>query len=114
VKPDRHPWRQRQRRHPLDGVTIRGFSASNDFYLDGLRDDMQYTRDLGNIERVEVLKGPAAVLYGRGSTAASSTGSARFPRRGRPPASAPRPAASTADASPPTSTARAESGYRCA
>ncbi|MCH7376868.1 TonB-dependent siderophore receptor [Aeromonas sp. MR19] len=52
----------------FDGVNIRGFSASNDFYLDGFRDDMQYTRDLGNIERVEVLKGPAAVLYGRGST----------------------------------------------
>ena len=41
----------------FDGVNIRGFNASNDFYLDGLRDDMQYTRDLGNIERVEVLKG---------------------------------------------------------
>lgn len=43
----------------FDSVNIRGFNASNDFYLDGLRDDMQYTRDLGNIERVEVLKGPA-------------------------------------------------------
>lgn len=52
----------------FDGINIRGFSASNDFYLDGFRDDMQYTRDLGNIERIEVLKGPAAVLYGRGST----------------------------------------------
>ncbi|MBU2895924.1 TonB-dependent receptor [Vibrio hepatarius] len=52
----------------FDGVKIRGFKASNDFYLDGFRDDMQYTRDLGNIETVEILKGPAAVLYGRGSS----------------------------------------------
>lgn len=51
----------------FDGVMIRGFNASNDFYLDGFRDDMHYTRDLSNIERVEILKGPAAVLYGRGS-----------------------------------------------
>ena len=52
----------------FDGLNIRGFQASNDFYLDGFRDDMQYTRDLGNIETVEILKGPAAVLYGRGSS----------------------------------------------
>ncbi len=51
----------------FDSVRIRGFEASNDFYLDGIRDDSQYIRDLHNIERVEVLKGPAAVLYGRGS-----------------------------------------------
>ena len=51
----------------FDSVRIRGFDASNDFYLDGIRDDSQYVRDLHNIERVEVLKGPAAVLYGRGS-----------------------------------------------
>ncbi len=51
----------------FDGLRIRGFDASNDFYLDGLRDDSQYTRDLHNIERIDVLKGPAAVLYGRGS-----------------------------------------------
>ncbi len=51
----------------FDSVRIRGFDASNDFYLDGIRDDSQYIRDLHNIERVEVLKGPAAVLYGRGS-----------------------------------------------
>ena len=51
----------------FDSVRIRGFDASNDFYLDGIRDDSQYVRDLHNIERIEVLKGPAAVLYGRGS-----------------------------------------------
>ncbi|MGY3866658.1 TonB-dependent receptor [Aeromonas bivalvium] len=67
----------------FDGVTIRGFSASNDFYLDGLRDDMQYTRDLGNIERVEVLKGPAAVLYGRGSTGGIVNRVSKVPQRGQ-------------------------------
>jgi len=51
----------------FDSLRIRGFDASYDFYLDGIRDDSQYKRDLHNIERIEVLKGPAAVLYGRGS-----------------------------------------------
>ena len=46
----------------FDSLRIRGFDASNDFYLDGIRDDSQYTRDLHNIERIEVLKGPAAEL----------------------------------------------------
>lgn len=51
-----------------DQVTIRGFSAISDQFVDGIRDDSLYFRDLSNIERVEVLKGPAAVLYGRGSS----------------------------------------------
>lgn len=51
-----------------DQVTIRGFSAIADQFIDGIRDDALYFRDLSNIERVEVLKGPAAVLYGRGSS----------------------------------------------
>jgi len=51
-----------------DQVTIRGFSAIGDQYIDGIRDDALYYRDMSNIERVEVLKGPAAVLYGRGSS----------------------------------------------
>eukprot|EP01030_Chromulinospumella_sphaerica_P003239 gene3239-3166_t len=50
-----------------DQVTIRGFMAINDQFVDGVRDDALYFRDLSNIERVEVLKGPASVLYGRGS-----------------------------------------------
>lgn len=50
----------------FDGFRIRGFSNAGDILLDGMRDDAQYVRSLGNIERVEVLKGPAAVLYGRG------------------------------------------------
>ena len=51
-----------------DQVSIRGFSAIGDQFIDGLRDDALYFRDLSNIERVEVIKGPAAVLYGRGSS----------------------------------------------
>jgi catecholate siderophore receptor len=51
-----------------DQVVIRGFSAISDQFSDGLRDDALYFRDLSNIERVEVLKGPSAVLYGRGSS----------------------------------------------
>ncbi|WP_198120793.1 TonB-dependent receptor [Massilia rhizosphaerae] len=50
-----------------DQVTIRGFSAITDQFVDGVRDDALYFRDLSNVERVEVLKGPASVLYGRGS-----------------------------------------------
>ncbi len=51
-----------------DQITIRGFSAIGDIFVDGFRDDALYYRDLSNIERVEVIKGPAAVLYGRGSS----------------------------------------------
>lgn len=51
-----------------DQVVIRGFDAIGDQYVDGLRDDALYYRDLSNLEAVEVVKGPAAVLYGRGSS----------------------------------------------
>lgn len=51
-----------------DTVNLRGFSAFNDFFLDGIRDAAVYTRDDFDLQSVEVLKGPAAVLFGRGST----------------------------------------------
>lgn len=51
----------------FDSLVVRGFSGSGDLFLDGVRDDAQYVRDLTTIDRIEVLKGPAAVLYGRGS-----------------------------------------------
>lgn len=51
-----------------DQVSIRGFTAIADQFIDGLRDDALYFRDLSNIEQVEVIKGPASVLYGRGSS----------------------------------------------
>jgi catecholate siderophore receptor len=50
-----------------DQITIRGFNSITDQYVDGIRDDAMYYRDLSNVQRIEVLKGPAAVLYGRGS-----------------------------------------------
>jgi catecholate siderophore receptor len=51
-----------------DNFFIRGFNAVGDMYIDGVRDDAQYYRDLSNTEQIEVLEGPAAVLYGRGSS----------------------------------------------
>ena len=51
-----------------DQVTIRGFSAIGDQFVDGIRDDALYFRDMSNVEQVEVVKGPASVLYGRGSS----------------------------------------------
>jgi len=51
-----------------DQVTIRGFSAISDQFVDGMRDDALYFRDLSNVEQIEVIKGPASVLYGRGSS----------------------------------------------
>jgi catecholate siderophore receptor len=49
-----------------DAPTIRGNSSTADFFVDGLRDDAQYFRDLYNVERVEALKGSNAMIFGRG------------------------------------------------
>lgn len=51
-----------------DLVRIRGFSARGDIYMDGLRDTAQYNRDTFNLDRVEILRGSASMLFGRGST----------------------------------------------
>lgn len=51
-----------------DNLTIRGFSARNDIFLDGIRDFGSYYRDSFNYDAVEVLQGPASVEFGRGST----------------------------------------------
>src|SRR5262249_37391849 len=49
-----------------DQLIIRGQSTSADFFLNGLRDDVQYYRDLYNLDRVEAIKGPNAMIFGRG------------------------------------------------
>ena len=51
-----------------DNIRLRGFSAAGDIYLDGVRDIAQYNRDTFNYNRVEVLRGAASMLFGRGST----------------------------------------------
>jgi catecholate siderophore receptor len=49
-----------------DTPVFRGNSSTSDFYVDGVRDDVQYYRDVYNLERVEALKGPNAMIFGRG------------------------------------------------
>ena len=49
-----------------DSLTIRGFDAKDDFYLDGQRDFGNYYRDPYNLERVEVIMGPSSMLFGHG------------------------------------------------
>lgn len=51
-----------------DNLTIRGFTARNDIFLDGIRDFGSYYRDTFNYEQVDVLEGPAGIEFGRGST----------------------------------------------
>ena len=49
-----------------DTVIFRGNSSTSDFYVDGMRDDVQYYRDFYNIDSVEAIKGPNAMIFGRG------------------------------------------------
>ncbi|HSI21690.1 MAG TPA: TonB-dependent siderophore receptor [Methylophilaceae bacterium] len=51
-----------------DSITLRGYAASSDMYLDGVKDNGQYNRDTFFIERAEVLKGASSIMFGRGST----------------------------------------------
>jgi catecholate siderophore receptor len=67
-----------------DNLTIGGFTARNDLFIDGMRDFGSYYRDPFNTQEVEVLQGPASVMFGRGSTggavnqASKTPGSAKF------------------------------------
>lgn len=49
-----------------DQIVLRGNNTTADFFVDGLRDDVQYYRPLYNLERVEVLRGSNALAFGRG------------------------------------------------
>jgi catecholate siderophore receptor len=49
-----------------DTIILRGNSSTADFFVDGVRDDVEYFRDLYNVDRVEALKGPNAMIFGRG------------------------------------------------
>ncbi|MDE1467142.1 TonB-dependent receptor [Aurantiacibacter sp. D1-12] len=49
-----------------DAIVFRGVRSTADFFIDGVRDDVQYYRSLYNLEQVEILRGPNALLFGRG------------------------------------------------
>lgn len=49
-----------------DQFTLRGNNTTADMFIDGVRDDAQYFRDFYNIDRIEVLRGPNAMIFGRG------------------------------------------------
>ncbi|WP_317622708.1 TonB-dependent siderophore receptor [Pseudohongiella sp. O18] len=51
-----------------DSVVFRGVRSTADFFIDGARDDVQYYRPLYNLQQVEILRGPNALLFGRGGT----------------------------------------------
>ncbi|MEM8962366.1 MAG: TonB-dependent siderophore receptor, partial [Acidobacteriota bacterium] len=51
-----------------DAIVFRGVRSTADFFIDGVRDDVQYYRPLYNLEQVEILRGPNALLFGRGGT----------------------------------------------
>ena len=92
---------------PGDNLAIRGFTARNDIFVDGVRDFGAYSRDPYNIEQVEVTKGPASVFGGRGSTGGAINLATKAPdlasgiaRLGR------RPAPTTSSAPRSTSTGR--------
>ncbi len=50
-----------------DELVIRGVNSSANFFVNGFRDDVQYFRDLYNAQSVEILKGPSALIFGRGA-----------------------------------------------
>ncbi|MEO1083769.1 MAG: TonB-dependent receptor plug domain-containing protein, partial [Acidobacteriota bacterium] len=51
-----------------DAIVFRGSRSTASFFIDGARDDVQYYRPLYNLEQVEILRGPNALLFGRGGT----------------------------------------------
>ncbi len=67
-----------------DQVVLRGISSASDFYVNGIRDDQERFRDLYNVESIDVLQGPAAVLFGRGGAGGIVNFVTRKPARGLP------------------------------
>ncbi|MBI1356935.1 MAG: TonB-dependent siderophore receptor [Acidobacteria bacterium] len=63
-----------------DNLTLRGFSASNDIFIDGSRDLGPQSRDPFNVEQVEVVKGPQSAMTGRGSSGGTINLSSKSPR----------------------------------
>ncbi len=51
-----------------DNITLRGYSAVGDLFLDGIRDIAQYNRETFNLEQIDILRGSGSMLFGRGST----------------------------------------------
>jgi catecholate siderophore receptor len=51
-----------------DAVVFRGSRSTGSFFVDGVRDDVEYYRPLYNVEQLEILRGPNALLFGRGGT----------------------------------------------
>jgi catecholate siderophore receptor len=65
-----------------DNLSIRGFSARTDFFIDGVRDVGGYSRDPFNVEQVEVVKGPSSSIAGRGSTGGVINMATKMPHLG--------------------------------
>ena len=63
-----------------DNLSIRGFNAQNDIFVDGVRDFGAYTRDPFNLEQVEVAKGPGSFYIGHGSTGGAVNMESKLPR----------------------------------
>ena len=63
-----------------DNLTVRGFTARNDIFLDGMRDFGSYYRDPFDMQEVAVLQGPSSVTFGRGSTGGIVNQETKAPR----------------------------------
>ncbi len=63
-----------------DNITLRGFSVVGDLYLDNIRDIAQYNRETFNLESIDVLRGSASMLFGRGSTGGVINQASKVPR----------------------------------
>jgi catecholate siderophore receptor len=63
-----------------DNITLRGFSVVGDLYLDNIRDIAQYNRETFNLESIDVLRGSASMLFGRGSTGGIVNQVSKVPR----------------------------------